>query len=273
MSAEKKQTEGNLQVLEGGQVPKLDIPDNTDDEEIDLLDLFYYLMDRLHILVLCFLIGAVLLNAYSYFFIKPTYQSTAKMYIVSASKDSVIDISDLNVGTSLTQDYEQLIKSYPVMDEVSEKLGLNMKFEDLAKMITLENPADTRILNITVTSTDPQQAMDIANTTAKVAKKYLPKTMSSNPPNIAQEARLADHKAGPSYFKYTVIGALIGLVLAVAFFAFQYMADDTIHSAEDLEKYFGLVPLTTIPESDVLDDSQTRKRRSSSLFKRLMRKK
>ena len=65
----------------------------------------------------------------------------------------------------------------------------------------------------------------------------------------------------------------MGLILAVAFFTFQYMVDDTIHSAEDLEKYFGLVPLTTIPESDVLDDSQTRKRRSSSLFKRLMRKK
>jgi hypothetical protein len=26
--------------------------------------------------------------------------------------------------------------------------------------------------------------------------------------------------------------------------------DDTIHSAEDLERYFGIVPLTTIPESE-----------------------
>lgn len=273
MSAEKKQTEGNLQVLEGGQVPNLDMPDNTEEVEIDLVDLFYYLMDRLHIILLCFLIGAVLLNAYSYFFIKPTYQSTAKMYIVSASKDSVIDISDLNVGTSLTQDYEQLIKSYPVMDEVSERLGLKMKFEDLVKMIALENPADTRILNITVTSTDPEQAMDIANTTAKVAKKYLPKTMSSNPPNIAQKARMADRKAGPSYSKFTMIGALLGVLLAIGWYTARYVMDDTIHTGEDLERYFGLVPLTTIPESEVLDDSSSRSRKRRKLFKLPKRKK
>ena len=34
--------------------------------------------------------------------------------------------------------------------------------------------------------------------------------------------------------------------------------DDTIHSADDLEKYFGIVPLTVIPESDQFrtDDGQ-----------------
>ena len=34
--------------------------------------------------------------------------------------------------------------------------------------------------------------------------------------------------------------------------------DDTIHSADDLEKYFDIVPLTVIPESDQFrtDDAQ-----------------
>ena len=34
--------------------------------------------------------------------------------------------------------------------------------------------------------------------------------------------------------------------------------DDTIHSADDLEKYFDIVPLTVIPESDQfrIDDVQ-----------------
>ena len=30
--------------------------------------------------------------------------------------------------------------------------------------------------------------------------------------------------------------------------------DDTIHTAEDMEKYFGLVPLTTIPDSEQVVD-------------------
>ena len=77
-----------------------------DDKEIDLVDLGYALMDKLHFIVLSFLLGAVLLNACAYFLIKPTYQSTAKLYVVSASEDSVVNLSDLNIGTSLTKDYE-----------------------------------------------------------------------------------------------------------------------------------------------------------------------
>ena len=62
-------------------------------------------------------------------------------------------------------------------------------------MITLENPQDTRILNINVTSTDPKQARDIANTLMDVSIDYLPKTMSTNAPNVAQKAKIADRKA------------------------------------------------------------------------------
>ena len=39
--------------------------------------------------------------------------------------------------------------------------------------------------------------------------------------------------------------------------------DDTIHTADDMEKYFGLVPLTTIPDSEQvidLDEEQHRRR-------------
>ena len=42
--------------------------------------------------------------------------------------------------------------------------------------------------------------------------------------------------------------------------------DDTIHSSEDMEKYFALVPLTSIPDSNLFIESEsdmkkTRKRR------------
>ena len=106
--------------------------EETKETEIDLVDMFFALFDKLHIIILCTLVGALLLNAFSYFFIRPTYQSTSKIYVVSASKDSVIDFSDINVGTSLTLDYEQLILSYPVLSKVSDSLSLNYTMKDLA---------------------------------------------------------------------------------------------------------------------------------------------
>lgn len=250
--ANRKNTETELKLVEDTVNVKTVLePEGTD--EIDLLDLAYVLLDKIHYIVFFILLGAVVFNAYAFFCIQPTYQSTAKMYVVSASNDSVVDLTDLNIGTSLTSDYEQLILSYPVLDQVIADLDLDMDTDALRAMVSLENPEDTRILNIITTSTDPQQAMDIANKLMEVSIEYLPQTMSTNPPNIAQKAQLADSKSAPSYSRYTMMGALIGIVLCCGYFVIRYLMDDTIRTSEDMEKYFGIVPLTVIPDSSVFD--------------------
>lgn len=97
-----------------------------DEVEIDLVDLGYVLLDKWRYLLISLIAGAVLLGAYSFFFIAPTYESTAKLYVVSASDDSVVNLSDLNLGTSLTADYEQLMLSYPVLNRVIDRLDLDV---------------------------------------------------------------------------------------------------------------------------------------------------
>ena len=82
----------------------------------------------------------MLFNAFAFFGIKPTYESTAKLYIVTTSENSVVNLNDLNLGTSLTSDYEQLMLSYPVLDKVIKKLDLNTTSENLKKAYTLTNP-------------------------------------------------------------------------------------------------------------------------------------
>lgn len=258
-----------FEVISGGKEDvRSSFADRTEEEtEIDLLDLAWALLDKIHYIVLCFLIGAVIMNAYSYFLVRPTYKSTAKMYVVSASKNSVVDLDALNIGTSLTADYEQLMLSYPVLEQVINKLNLDMDSDTLAKMITLENPTDTRILNINVVSTDPKSARDIANTLMDVSVDYLPKTMSTNAPNVAQKAKLADHKDGPSYTKYTVIGALAGAFLYCMYLVVKYLMDDTIHTADDMEKYFDIVPLAVIPDvSELASEKQQKKEKLEKGF-------
>ncbi len=50
-----------------------------DEVEIDLVDLGYVLLDKWRYLLISLIAGAVLLGAYSLFFIAPTYESTAKL--------------------------------------------------------------------------------------------------------------------------------------------------------------------------------------------------
>jgi hypothetical protein len=51
--------------------------------------------------------------------------------------------------------------------------------------------------------------------------------------------------------KNTMQGALIGLVLAIGIYTFRFQMDDTLKNAEDVEKVFGVIPLSVIPEGNI----------------------
>ena len=225
-----------------------------EDEEvtIDLVELFYALLDKWYMLMLSTLVGMLLLSAYSFFFVEPTYEAVAKLYAVSASGDSAVDLTDLNIGTSLTNDYKELIMSYPVLDQVSAALGLNMTSEGLSRLVTLTNPSNTRILIITARTTDPELSERIANTLAGVAQDYLPETMSTPRLNVAQVAKVPTKKSAPSYTRMTLLGGILGFIIMASYYAVLFLIDDTIKSQEDLENTFGVPVLTSVPANAIV---------------------
>lgn len=224
--------------------------------EIDLLELFFYLKTKLWWLISAFAVGAVIAGCITYFLITPKYQATSKIYMVSASNDSIVNLSDLNLGTSLSEDYVELLKVRPVFESVIKSLSLDYSYDELLDMTMIGAINNTRILGITVESTDPDEAKNIANALADKAVSYVPDVMETATPNIAERAITPKHKSSPSLAKNTLIGALLCLIVAAGIFVVQYLLDDTFKSAEDVEKLFGVMPLTVIPEGDIagIDD-------------------
>ena len=232
---------------------------NTEGEmEIDLFELFFLFRRRLKAIIICAVVAALLVGLYTYFFIPPKYKATAKLYIVSASSDSVVNLTDLQIATNLTSDYKELILGRPMMESTIKNLALeDVKYTGLVKMLDVTNPSGTRILHITATTTDPQLSCDIANEVARLAVSWLPEVMESNDPNIAEEAVVPEHRSSPSYSRNVLLGAIVGAILCYGVAVMQYLMDDTITSADDMEKYFGVVPLTSIPEDASANDGST----------------
>lgn len=225
------------------------IKSNLNNEEtIDLVDVFYLLLDNIWKIVICMVVGALLAFGITKIFIKPTYQATSKIYVVSASNNSVINLSDLQVGSQLTSDYQELLLARPVLQDVIKNLNLSYDYKELEKMISISNTSGTRILNIDVTTTNAQTSADIANELVKQATVYLPQVMETEAPNLVESAVAPSKKSAPSYSKNTLIGALIGAVLMCGILIVKYLMNDTVITAEDVEKYFGTMPLGAIPE-------------------------
>ena len=218
---------------------------------IDLLELFYYFMSKAGYIIAGLVIGVVVAGIVTYFFITPLYTAQSKLYMVSSSKDSVVDISDLNIGTSLSSDYEQLITTRPVLDAVSEKLELPYSYEEMLDMLDVSTISNTRILVLKVTSIDPEEARDIANAIADEAVNRLPAVMDTPEPHIAEAAIIPDHRSSPSYTKNMLICGLVGMILVLGVLTLIFVMNDTLDSSDDVEKAFGITPLTVVPESDI----------------------
>lgn len=231
-----------------------------EEDTIDFGKIFGMLLNHIQYIILCFLVGALLFSAYAYFMVHPTYQSTAKLYAVTASEDAVVNIADLNIGQALTKDYEELIYSYPVMEEVIDKLHLDMTSSQLSSMITIENPEDTRVLRITTTAGDAKTAQKITNTLLESLRTYLPRAMSTSKPNIVQRGKLEEGKVGPSYLKYLLIGGVIFAGFYCIILIIRFLLDDTLKTAEDIENEFGFAPLTVIPENDIFIEDDEKKK-------------
>lgn len=228
-----------------------EINNQQDEVEIDLLDLVMYYRKKLLYIIGGFLMGSILAFLITRFVITPMYTSTTKLYMVAASSDSVINLTDLNLGTSLSNDYAELITIHPIVDTIIDELGLDYTYAQFLNMVNIQTISNTRIIKITVESPDAQEAKDIANALAAETVEVLPDIMASSTPSIAEEALLPAAPSSPSYSKNIMIGALLGIVLVLGVLTVLYLLDDTLKSAEDVEKALGIMPLTVIPEGDM----------------------
>lgn len=230
----------------------IEIKDRRDEEmEIDLLELFSFFMTKIWWLIGAFLLGALLAGLITHFAITPKYTATAKMYMVSSSSQSVVDLTDLNIGQSISGDYVELLKTRPIVEGVIQEQNLPYTYQQMVGMISLSIVNNTRIIKIDATSTDKNEAMRIANALAEKGVSELPKLMETPEPHIAEYAIVPVTKSSPSLSKNTMIGALLALLLMLAIFTVQFLMDDTFKYAEDIEKEFGVMPLTVIPEGKI----------------------
>lgn len=216
------------------------------EEEIDLMRLVYALFRRIWLILIVAVICACGAAGYTKFQIAPTYTSTSAM-VVLTKETTLTSLADLQLGSQLTKDYTVLITSRPVLENVIDNLGLKISYKILKRQISIQNPEDTRILYISVTTEDAQQAKAIVDELAKVSSEFIGDTLEITPPKIIEEGEVAAVKTGPNLTKNTLIGFIIGVLIVCAIIVVLELLNDSIQSEEDIERYLELPVLASLP--------------------------
>lgn len=229
--------------------------------EIDLMELFYRLVENAKKIVAGALIGMILFGLYSFILATPMYEATCKLYVMSSS-DSAVNLSDLQIGAYLTNDYKEVFKTWEVQEQVLQNLGLNYSYTQLEDMVKITNPSDTRILAITVTSKRAREAAAMANEYADVASSYISQTMSTDQPSVLSRALEPTKPVSPRKLFNTALGFVLGALVTMVIVMIQFILDDKIKTAEDIRKYTGMATLAVVP-SNVEPDRFEREGRAS----------
>lgn len=218
------------------------------DVEIDLAELLFGLLEKWKLILAVALIGAIVMGVYSYMIATPIYEATSKLYVLN-SRDSAINVSDLQIGAYLTNDYQQVFSTWEVNEMVLQNLGLDYTYGQMKSMLTIENPSNTRILHITVQNPDPELAAAMANEYAHVAKKYISDTMETDEPKIMSEALKPVNPVSPRKKVNIALGFLAGAFIVCAIIVVQHLIDDKVKTSEDIRRSTGLPTLAVVPKN------------------------
>ena len=208
-------------------------PMETEEIEIDLLQLWNAVRHRIWLVLLAGFIVADIAFAITKFLITPMYSSSATMLVVT-KETTLSSLADLQLGSQLTNDYEILISSRPVLQQTVEELNLDISYKRLRSMITISNPNDSRMLIISTMQPDPELAKSVVDTVAQISSEYIAEKMEVTAPKIIEEGEVPINQSSPSLLRNTAIGGMLGILAAVFLICVAVILNDSIQKISEI---------------------------------------
>ena len=230
--------------------------ENTESREIDLLQMASALVKKWWVIAAATVLAGIIAFGYTRLGITPKYEATAMFYVNNSSISGKLSLPDLNMARDCVASCGVILGTRLTLEEVIREGNFNYTYEQLNKMIDSQAVNGTEIFSVTVTSSDPQEACDIANTIASVLPQKVADVMEGAKVKVVDYAVVPQTKSSPSTSKNTVLGMLIGFVLSAGVIILLEMFNDTINSEEWLVTTYGdeIPLLSVVPDVNAKSD-------------------
>ncbi len=143
-------------------------------QEINLYDLLKHYKNYLIAIIICALIGLGAGFAYNAQIQKPQYKSQATLLLVTNNQ------SVSTYDTTLINNYIALFKSQSTLQPVINKLHLNQDYNSLSKELSATNTGNNLVINLSLTSSNPNKSSDILNETLKTFQNEIQHLYGTN---------------------------------------------------------------------------------------------
>ena len=221
-----------------------------DEETIDLMELARLLWAHIVQIVAAAVAAALICLLVCMFALTPKYQASINM-IVNTQQDTTTTFTsdNFNSAKNLISTYAVIIKGNTVLNEVIDKLNLDMTYGQLYGMVSVTSVDDTQIMKVAVTDTNAKRAGEIAQTIADIVPDVLVEKVEAGSCKTVSDVIIDPNKVFPQTKKYVVLAGLLGAVVVCGILVLAHLLHDTIVDDEDVQNKLGLPMLSLIPEA------------------------
>ena len=225
---------------------------NRDFYSVDLVQIIKSLWKKAWIIAIATVLSGILGFCVAAFGITPKYSSSVMLYVNngSFSVGEILNVtnSELLGARSLVDTYIVMLDNRTTYNKVIEKAGVDYTFDELEDMVVAESVNGTEVMRITVTSTDPYEAADIANAIAVVLPMRISEIIAGSSMEVVDSGAVNLKKVAPSITGFTVVGMLVGAIICVLVLVVIDMRDDTIRGEEYILQNYDYPILAKIPD-------------------------
>ncbi len=233
-------------------------------DEIDLLDMFKLVWSKKVVIAIIVIASGLVGLLYSKIFITPHYEASINMIVNSRNDSTIGNISSDNITSAqkLAQTYAVIITGNKILCQVIDELNLDMSYEKLKEMVTVESVNSTQVMNIVVNDTDPERAKQIVEKIGDIAPEILVDAIEGGSCKIVSDVYSTGKPVSPNSTKNGLIVALIALVICIAVIIVRDLLDNTFKSELDIQNITSLPVLGVLPSVEsCMTQPQAAKRR------------
>lgn len=232
--------------------------DNQYVEEIDLLKIFEVIKKNILLFLGICLLSCTVAFMVTKFLIQEEFTATSKLIIVQKS-DAVSNsqnytFSDLQMSQKLANTYSQIMMSDAIADPVVNNMksyGFDINTKDYKDYVKVSSANNTEVMNITVTTNDPELSAKLANEVAAVFESKIYDIMQIENVTTLSQAKVPTKKSGPSTIRNVAIGGIIGLLICGLYTIIFLLTDTKVKTEEEVKKIFDYPIIGSIPDFEI----------------------
>lgn len=216
--------------------------------EFDLAELFTLLREKFAVIFAAALGCGLLAMGFTFCFVTPQYEADVNMIVNTKQSDTAMMTNDnITSAKNLVDTYAIIIKSNIVLEQVIERLEMDMNYDAIYEKIDVSPIDDTQIMKITARDADPERAMRIVQTISEIAPPVIAEAVEFGSCKAVSKVKVDSAPVSPNIPKVTLIAAFLGMVLSIAVVLLKELLNDTVLDEDDVYNKLDLPTLGMIP--------------------------